>query len=76
MPSSSVAKLSLSVPEDLARSLRRRVGARGLSAFAARALQHELEHEQLGELLAELDAASGPVPESLLREAQAAWQKS
>lgn len=32
---------------DLATAVRRRVGARGLSGFAARAMVHELEREQL-----------------------------
>jgi hypothetical protein len=71
-----VAKLSVSVPRDLARSLRRRIGPRGLSAFAARALRHELERAELGELIAELDDALGPVPEPLLEEARRAWQSS
>jgi hypothetical protein len=66
MPSHGVAKLSLSVPEDLAQALRRRVSAREL----------EGEREQLGDLLAELDAAAGPVPEPMLREARAAWRNA
>lgn len=38
----------MSKPADLARSVRRGVGPRGLSGFIARAMQHELEREQLG----------------------------
>ena len=75
MQSRGVAKLSVSVPRDLAKSLRRRVGARGLSAFTTRALRRELEHGKLGELLAELDTALGPVPDTVLREVRAAWRK-
>lgn len=44
----SAAKLSVSVPSELAQAVRRRVGARGLSGFVARAIAHELEREQLG----------------------------
>ncbi len=43
----AAAKLSVSVPGELAAEVRRRVGARGLSGFVARAIAHELEREQL-----------------------------
>lgn len=75
MQARGVEKLSISVPQDLARSLRRRVGKRRLSAFTTRALRRELEREKLGELLSELDAELGPVPESVMREVRAAWRK-
>jgi len=69
------AKLSVSVPADLATAVRRRVGARGLSGFVARAMAHELEREQLGAFLAELDAAHGPVSKTALARARRAWPK-
>ena len=69
------AKLSVSVPQDLAEAVRRRVGARGLSGFVARALAHELEREQLGTFLAELDDTAGPVKKSELAKARRAWPK-
>jgi hypothetical protein len=71
----SAAKLSVSVPADLASAVRRRVGARGLSGFVARALAHELEREQLGAFLAELDAERGPVSKASLAKARRAWPK-
>ena len=40
------AKLSVSVPVELATAVRRRVGSRGLSGFVARAMAHELERDQ------------------------------
>ena len=67
-------KLSVSVPSDLARSVRRRVGPRGLSGFFARAMQHELEREQLGAYLEELDKELGPVPAPALTQARRAWR--
>jgi hypothetical protein len=70
----SAAKLSVSVPSDLARTVRRRVGPRGLSGFVARAMQHELEREQLGAFLGELEAELGPVPESELARTRRAWR--
>jgi hypothetical protein len=70
-----VAKLSVSVPNDLAKAVRKRVGTRGLSGFVARAMLHELEHEQLASYLAEMDDLLGPVPNKTLAAARAAWPK-
>jgi hypothetical protein len=71
----AAAKLSVSVPEELARTVRKRVGARGLSGFVTRAIKHELEREQLGAFLAELDAEFGVVGKNTLAQAKAAWHK-
>lgn len=73
--SRGVAKLSISVPDDLARAVRGRVGARGLSGFVARAMAHELEREQLGTFLEELDAELGAVPPKDLAAVRKAWPK-
>lgn len=73
--SQSVAKLSVSVPSELADAVRRRVGGRGLSGFVAQALAHELEREQLGTFLSELEQDSGPVPKRALAAARRAWPK-
>jgi hypothetical protein len=75
MSGSGAAKLSISVPEELARSVRKRVGARGVSGFAARAMRHELEREQLSDYLKELEAERGPVSASVLDEVRRAWRK-
>ena len=58
----------MTAPSDLARSVRRRVGPRGLSGFVARALQRE----QLGAYLEELDNELGPVPDAALTQARRA----
>ena len=73
--SQPAAKLSVSVPGELAEAVRKRVGAKGLSGFVARALAHELEREQLGTFLAELDATNGPVSKAALSKARRAWPK-
>lgn len=73
--SQGAAKLSVSVPSELARSVRKRVGGRGLSRFAAQAIRHELEREQLGDYLALLDAQLGVLPKKVLAEARSAWHK-
>ncbi len=69
------AKLSVSVPGELAEELRRSVGARGLSGFVTRAIAHELERERLGKLLAEWDAELGPVPAAELARVRRQWPK-
>jgi hypothetical protein len=71
----AAAKLSVSVPSELAAAVRRRVGARGLSGFVARAMAHELEREQLGAFLAELERDLGPVSKTELSKARRAWPK-
>jgi hypothetical protein len=38
-------------------------------------MAHELEREQLGAFLAELDAAHGPVSKAALAKARRAWPK-
>jgi hypothetical protein len=73
--SSHAAKMSVSVPSDLAKAVRKKVGARGLSGFVARAMRHELEREQLGQFLTELDEAHGPVPAKTLALAREAWPR-
>jgi hypothetical protein len=67
------AKLSISVPDALAKAVRRKVGVRGLSSFVARAMAHELEREQLGSYLAEMDSDLGSVPKKVLALARSAW---
>jgi len=69
------AKLSVSLPAYLAKAVRRRVGARGLSGFVAQAVAHELEREQLGAFLAELDRRHGSVPKTEVATAKRAWPK-
>jgi hypothetical protein len=49
------------------------VGARGLSGFVTRAMRHELEREQLGAFVVELDEELGAVSKKSLAEARAAW---
>lgn len=69
------AKLSVSVPGELAEAVRKRVGAKGLSGFVARALAHELEREGVGALLVELEERLGPPSKADLARARKAWPK-
>lgn len=38
------------------------------------ALRRQLQHDRLGELLAEIDAEAGPVPDEAMEEARKLWQ--
>jgi hypothetical protein len=71
----SAAKLSVSIPMELASAVRRHVGTRGLSGFVAQAMTHELEREQLKGFLSELDDLHGPVSRSELDKVRRAWSK-
>lgn len=68
-------KISVSVEAGLVDALQERVGARGVSRFVSRAIRHELEREELGELLAELEEVLGPPDEQLMAEAAAAFDQ-
>jgi hypothetical protein len=69
------AKLSVSVPGELAAAVRKRVGARGLSGFVARAMAHELEREGVAVLLKELEQEFGPPSKAELARARRVWPK-
>ncbi len=69
------AKLSVSVPGELATAVRKRVGVRGLSGFVSRAIAHELEREGIRVLLAELEEKVGPPSKADLARARKAWPK-
>ena len=71
----ATAKLSASVPRELARALRRHVPPRGLSGFVARAIAHELEREQLGSLLHETQQLAEPISARELARARRAWPR-
>jgi hypothetical protein len=73
--SQPAAKLSVSVPGELAAAVRKRVGSRGLSGFVARAMAHELEREGIAALLAQLEERLGPPSKATMRQARRAWPK-
>jgi len=71
----SAAKLSVSIPGELAEAVRKRVGARGLSGFVARAVAHELEREGVRVLLADLGDQLGQPSKADMARARKAWPK-
>ena len=75
MMSQPAAKLSVSVPGELAEAVRKRVGVRGLSGFVARAMAHELEREGVAVLLDELEEKLGPPAKQDMARARKSWPK-
>ena len=69
-----VSKVSLSLDEEVLAEARERAGRRELSSYVNDALRRRLQHDRLGDLLAEMDVESGPLPEDLLDEARRVWQ--
>ena len=73
--SQPAAKLSVSIPGEIAAAVRKRVGARGLSGFVARAVAHELEREGIKVLIGQLEAEVGAPSKADLARARRAWPK-
>ncbi len=65
----STDKFSVTVDAALLAQVRAHAGPRGLSAFVAVALQHELDRVRLRELLDELAEQLGPPDEGMVAEA-------
>lgn len=70
----TVSKVSLSIDEAVLAEARERVGKRELSSYVTAALQRQLQHDRLADLLAAMEAESGPVPDDLLEEARSLWR--
>ncbi|HEY8694005.1 MAG TPA: hypothetical protein VIR57_14840 [Chloroflexota bacterium] len=68
----AVEKLSISVPAELAREVRRYSGPNGISAFATKGLQRQLEEEKrrraMDEYLRDMDDKYGPLSEEEIEE--------
>jgi hypothetical protein len=68
-----VRKVSVSMPEELAEAVRARTGSGGFSRYVTEAVDREIRHDLLGELIEELEAIHGPIPQELLDEAAREW---
>jgi hypothetical protein len=66
-------KVSLSLEEELLAEARGIVGARGLSSYVNQALRHQLQHDRLAGLLAELEQETGPIDPEVMEEVRRAW---
>ena len=70
---SKVRKVSVSMPEKLAEAVRARTGAGGFSRSVSEAVEREIKHDLLGELLDELEAEYGPVPPEIREQTRRMW---
>jgi hypothetical protein len=66
--------VSLSIEEDVLAEARERAGPRELSSYVTDALRRQLQHDRLGELLAEMDAEAGAIPDDVMEEARQLWR--
>jgi Arc/MetJ family transcription regulator len=69
-------RVSLTLEKELLAEAREAVGARGLSSYVNRALRHQLQHDRLAGLLAELEQEKGPIEPSVTEEVRRAWPAS
>lgn len=70
----AVSKVSLSLDETVLAEARERAGRRELSSYVNDAVRRQLQRDRLGVLLAEMDAESGCVPDTLMEEARETWR--
>jgi hypothetical protein len=68
-----VRKVSVSMPEELAEAVRSRTGTGGFSRYVSEAVEREIRHDLLGELIEELEAEYGPVPPEVRAETRREW---
>jgi len=70
---SKVRKVSVSMPEELVEAVRARTGAGGFSHYVTEAVEREIRHDRLGELLDELEAEYGPVHPEVREQTRRMW---
>jgi hypothetical protein len=68
-----VEKVSVSMPRELTEAIRARTGAGGFSRYVTGAVQERFHHDQLGDLLDELEAEHGRVPEEIRQQTRRLW---
>jgi hypothetical protein len=66
-------KLSVTIPSDVAAELRARAGHGNVSSYVTDAVVRQLEHDRLGDLLADLEEVHGPVTDDEVARARAEW---
>jgi hypothetical protein len=70
---SRVRKVSVSMPEELADAVRARTGSGGFSRYVTDAVDREIRHDLLGELIEELEAEYGPIPPEVRAQTRRMW---
>ena len=69
----AVEKVSVSLDAEVLAETRKRVGARGLSAYLTEAVRRQLRRDALEDLLVELRSTRGPVPPEQIEEVRRLW---
>lgn len=72
----AVAKVSMSLDEDVLAQARERVGGRGVSAYVNEAVRRQLRRDALAEVLAQMRAANGGVADEKMEEVRRLWPGS
>lgn len=70
----SASKVSLSVDAAVLAEARGRAGPRELSSYVNEAVRRRLQHDRLADLLEDMEAESGPIPDEVLLEARQIWR--
>ncbi|ONM45961.1 hypothetical protein [Nocardia donostiensis] len=65
-------KYSVSLPEELAETIRAQVGPGGFSAYIAEALEHHVAMGKLGDIVDDYTRDHGPLPQEEIDAARAA----
>jgi hypothetical protein len=61
------------MPAELTEAVRSRTGVGGFSRYVADAVQARLSHDQLGDLLDELEAEHGKIPPEIRKQTRQLW---
>lgn len=69
----TVAKVSMSLDEEVLAQARERVGGRGVSAYVNEAVRRQLRRDALAEVLGQMRSANGPVPDEQMEEVRRSW---
>ncbi len=69
------SRRTITLPRALEASVEKIAGKQQFSAFAARALEHEIQRERIAEWLEERLERLGPIPSEATAFAEAAWRK-
>ncbi len=64
MTAAGVEKHSVSMPTEISRGVRERVGSRGFSGYVAAAVARQLRRDALADLIADAEAEHGAVDEA------------
>jgi|HubBroStandDraft_6_1064221.scaffolds.fasta_scaffold1282599_2 hypothetical protein len=73
MSSSKCVRVQISMPDELVRQVRDRVGRNQFSHYVNDAVAERLRHDLLSELIAELETEHGQVPDEIRAETSRLW---